>query len=699
MMRRGPFPLFRAVEAVLVSGVVALVTSCGGDGGNVEPGAAGTTTTITLDNPDPSVPGQSVEVSVSVTSDAGTPTGDVTVSVVGGTQSCSGALSNGTMTCSLTLTSEGSQTLTATYAGNSSFVPSSDTEPHTVTALPGDLGQVQITTTTTGSDLDADGYEFSVDGGPSQTIAVSATATVPGLAAGTHTVVLSGVSANCTVAGGTSRDVTVTGGGTATVAFDVTCSPLPPEVGSIRLTTNTTGSDLDANGYQFSIDGGQGQSIGSNATSTIGGVPAGAHTIQLSGVAGNCTVVNGSSQSVTVSPGVTAIVDFNVTCTAVPPSAGSIRITAATTGSDPDANGYRFSIDGGQSQSIASNATRTIGGVPAGAHTIQLSDVAGNCTVDNGSSRNVSVSPGAAAIVNFNVTCAVIPPTTGSIRVTTATTGSSPDPDGYRFAIDGGSGRSIDVNDTQTVGDVSVGPHTVVLSNVASNCDVAGGASKNVSVTAGQTVEASFSVTCASTGPSASRSTILADPKIIATAATSTVTVTVKDADGAVLPNINVVPSATGSGNTFTPTSATTNQNGVATFTFSSTVAGDKTISATAGAVSLTDTEVISVFARSSTIEITEDNNDPSAPGEEITVKWSVTVTGPGTPTGTVDIFSLEEAGAGCSVAVGAGQCTFALNTSGLQHLQANYSGDGQFLESSDADGEEHTVSAPSASR
>ncbi|HEX5574243.1 MAG TPA: Ig-like domain-containing protein, partial [Gemmatimonadales bacterium] len=299
------------------------------------------------------------------------------------------------------------------------------------------------------------------------------------------------------------------------------------------------------------------------------------------------------------------------------------------------------------------------------------------------------------AIVDFNVTCTALPPTTGSIRVTTATTGSSPDPDGYRFALDGSSSRPIDVNGSQTVDGISAGSHTVLLSNIASNCDVGGGPSKNVSVAAGQTAEARFSVTCTSTAPSASRSTMLAAPKTIATAATSTVTVTVKDASGAALPNISVVPSASGSGNKFTPTSATTNQNGVAKFTFSSTVAGDKTISATAGGVDLNDTEVISVFARSSSIEITGDDNDPSDPNEEITVTWTVTVTGPGTPTGTVDIFSFNEANVGCSdIPVSAGQCKFALSTPGLQTLGANYSGDGQFLESSDE--EEHTVRSPS---
>jgi hypothetical protein len=224
------------------------------------------------------------------------------------------------MSCGLAFSSEGSQTLTATYSGSSGFAPSSDTEQHTVAATPQEPGQIQIRTTTTGADLDANGYEFSVDGGPSQAIALNAAATVTGLATGPHTVVLSGVAANCTVAGGTSTDVTVIAGTTATVAFDVTCSPLPPGVGSIRISTNTTGTALDTNGYQFSIDGGQSQSIQSNATSTIGGIRAGEHTIQLSDVAGNCTVTDGSSRSVTVSPGVAAIVSFTVSCIAVPPS-------------------------------------------------------------------------------------------------------------------------------------------------------------------------------------------------------------------------------------------------------------------------------------------------------------------------------------------------------------------------------------------
>ena len=87
-----------------------------------------TTATITSDNPDPSVVGQSVVVSYTVTSTGGTPTDNVTVS--DGVDSCTDTVAAGT--CSITLTTAGARTLTATYAGNANFNGSSDTEPHQV---------------------------------------------------------------------------------------------------------------------------------------------------------------------------------------------------------------------------------------------------------------------------------------------------------------------------------------------------------------------------------------------------------------------------------------------------------------------------------------------------------------------------------------------------------------------------------------
>ncbi len=81
---------------------------------------ANTTTTITSDNPDPSVVGQSATVAYSVAVVApgsGTPTGNITVS--DGTVSCTGTVAAGQ--CTLTFTSAGAKTLTATYAGDANF--------------------------------------------------------------------------------------------------------------------------------------------------------------------------------------------------------------------------------------------------------------------------------------------------------------------------------------------------------------------------------------------------------------------------------------------------------------------------------------------------------------------------------------------------------------------------------------------------
>jgi hypothetical protein len=81
-----------------------------------------------------------------------------------------------------------------------------------------------VTTSTTGSNLDPDGYTVTVDGSSSQAIGVSGSVTFTGLSVGSHTVVLSGVAGNCSVSGGTSRTVMVPAGGTVTVTFCVTCA-------------------------------------------------------------------------------------------------------------------------------------------------------------------------------------------------------------------------------------------------------------------------------------------------------------------------------------------------------------------------------------------------------------------------------------------------------------------------------------------
>jgi hypothetical protein len=87
---------------------------------------AQTTTTLISHTPDPSLQGQGVTVSFTVTAAFGTtPTGNVTVS--DGVDSCTASVATGS--CTLNLTTLGIRTLTASYEGDSA---------HEASASPGD---------------------------------------------------------------------------------------------------------------------------------------------------------------------------------------------------------------------------------------------------------------------------------------------------------------------------------------------------------------------------------------------------------------------------------------------------------------------------------------------------------------------------------------------------------------------------------
>src|SRR6266550_2053154 len=188
-------------------------------------------------------------------------------------------------------------------------------------------GSVRVTTSTTGSSLDGDGYTVTVDGSTSQPITInnSTGVTFTGLSVGDHTVQLTGVAGNCSVTAPNPRSVAVTAGATAPTAFAVSCAT---PSGSLRVTTRTTGSSLDGDGYTVTVDGSTSQPITINNSTgvTFAGLSVGDHTVQLTGVAGNCSVTAPNPRTVTVTAGATAPTAFAVSCTAL---TGSLRVTTS----------------------------------------------------------------------------------------------------------------------------------------------------------------------------------------------------------------------------------------------------------------------------------------------------------------------------------------------------------------------------------
>src|SRR5439155_798550 len=183
-------------------------------------------------------------------------------------------------------------------------------------------GTMAVGNTTTGSALDPDGYEIWVDDAWSQAPPDNGVSYFYGLSQGDHKVSLIMVPANCvvtaTVNGVTAvdnpRNVSIGAAETATTDFNVGCA----SVGSLVVGTNTTGVDLDADGYTVSVDGSN-QPIVTNASVTVT-APAGANPVALSGVAANCTVSEANPQTAAVPAGGAATTTFTVTCGAPPPA-------------------------------------------------------------------------------------------------------------------------------------------------------------------------------------------------------------------------------------------------------------------------------------------------------------------------------------------------------------------------------------------
>jgi Bacterial Ig-like domain (group 1)/Invasin, domain 3/Bacterial Ig-like domain (group 2)/Calcineurin-like phosphoesterase len=102
---------------------------------------------------------------------------------------------------------------------------------------------------------------------------------------------------------------------------------------------------------------------------------------------------------------------------------------------------------------------------------------------------------------------------------------------------------------------------------------------------------------------SGTQSTIVASPAaIVQSTGTSTIIVTAMDAFGNPVSGATVVLAATGSGNTLTQPSGSTNGSGVASGTLGSSNKGNKVVTATAAGVALTHSDTVTVIAQGSSV-------------------------------------------------------------------------------------------------
>jgi hypothetical protein len=486
-------------------------------------------------------------------------------------------------------------------------------KPPTVVLPPGP-GTVSLTVSTTGSDLDGDGYTATLDDGSPQNVSPNGSVTFSNVEPGDHTLALGDVASNCSAGPTNPLSVAVQSDATASVRFDVQCgvvvaasggtattpdgkarvdlpsgalsdstiisvAPAPdsllpagaddrlagpayrflpdgtrfskpvqitivydpadvpsggsesgirlhvvqngqwvPVTGStvdtslhavtgqtahfsiygalasqpgvLKAISATSGVDLDPDGYRLVVDGDAGTHLGSNDTVAVAGLSVGDHTVQLDSVASNCAVSGSNPRTVSVPAQDTATTTFTVSCSS---QTGDLRVTTSTSGLDRDPDGYELSVDGEPTRHLAIDDSATLRELSSGSHSLELLDIARNCSLSGPNPRTVDVPGGGTVTAAFDVTCSA---DVGNLEVRAPTSGTDLDPDGYTATLDGSLSQPLATGGSITFANVDAGTHSVRLSGVAENCAVSGSNPRSVNVAFDSTSIATFDVAC-----------------------------------------------------------------------------------------------------------------------------------------------------------------------------------------------------------
>lgn len=203
------------------------------------------------------------------------------------------------------------------------------------------------------------------------------------------------------------------------------------KAGSLRVTILTTGASPDPDGYALELDGGPAQALGSSST-TLMAVPAGEHSVALSGIAPNCEVSGSNPRSVTVEAGATVETVFGISCA---PATGNLRLVVSTSGDALDTDGYTLSVSSAFPKNASTSDQVTFTDLDAGSHVVLVTGLAPTCRVDGHNPQRVAVPADSTAEIPIVVLCSAqfgaldIYPTTSLF--------CRGDPDGVYIAVPG----------------------------------------------------------------------------------------------------------------------------------------------------------------------------------------------------------------------------------------------------------------------
>jgi hypothetical protein len=349
-------------------------------------------------------------------------------------------------------------------------------------------GTLVVSTATDGDDPDADGYLLTIDG--AESLALDPTGTTEAeLSPGRHTLRLLGVAEHCSVASATSLEVSIPPRGATSVAFEISCL-----VTGARITTTTTGLDIDPDGFRIMVDGTDRGTVGSNH-SVLTRLNPGNRTISLTAVASNCTLEGPSSRTVAVLDRQVASVEFELVCTA---ATGVIKVMVEATGVDIE-GASTATVNGDMSSFVQPGSPAYIGPVPPGDHVVALVPPS-NCSIED-AEQPATVTAGEltrdTVEITFSVNCVL---NTGTLRIAAPTTGNIPAGrysvwecyDFYCYFVD--LLGYVAPNDTLQVRAIA-GSHSLLLYDVPARCDVSQPPTP-LTLVPGDTLDVEFQVRC-----------------------------------------------------------------------------------------------------------------------------------------------------------------------------------------------------------
>jgi hypothetical protein len=168
---------------------------------------------------------------------------------------------------------------------------------------------------------------------------------------------------------------------------------------------------------------------------------------------------------------------------------GTLQVTTVTGGTQQDENGYRLLIDSVFATELPLNGMVDLP-MDEGLYRVLLSDIASTCAVDGDNPATSLVGRDTIRALTFRVECGP-----GALVVTTTTSGTGTDADGYVLLVD-----EVEVGRPAPSGTVQVtlepGSRSVRLTDLATGCVASGTNPRTITVARNRTATTTFTITC-----------------------------------------------------------------------------------------------------------------------------------------------------------------------------------------------------------